>query len=54
MLVLGRYPGETIMIGDVIKVTILPSKGGQVRVGIDAPDDVVILREEIYGTEKAK
>jgi carbon storage regulator len=47
MLILTRKPGESIYIGDV-KVTLLELKGNQIRVGIDAPKDVRIYREEIY------
>ena len=47
MLVLGRREQETIFIGDDIAITILQISGNQVRVGIDAPDDVLILREEV-------
>ncbi len=48
MLILTRKLGETIRIGNEIKVTIVEVKGGQIRVGIDAPSDVVVHREEIY------
>jgi carbon storage regulator len=48
MLILTRRVGETIKIGDDIEITVLGIKGNQVRVGIDAPDDVSIHREEIY------
>lgn len=47
MLVLGRRVGETIMIGDDIKLTVLGISGGQVRLGLAAPDEVLILREEL-------
>lgn len=47
MLILTRKPGESIYIGD-IKVTIVEIKGHQIRVGIDAPPEVRIYREEIY------
>lgn len=48
MLILTRKPGESIYIGDHIRVTINEIKGNQVRVGIDAPSDLRIYREEIY------
>lgn len=48
MLILTRKPGETLIIGDDIKVSVLGVKGGQVRIGIEAPNDVSIHREEIY------
>ena len=47
MLILTRKPGESLYIGD-IKVTIVEIKGHQIRVGIDAPAEVRIYREEIY------
>ena len=48
MLILTRKPGESIYIGDGIKVIIVEIKGNQIRVGIEAPADVRIYREEIY------
>jgi carbon storage regulator len=48
MLILTRKPGECLYIGDDIKVTIVEIKGNQIRVGIDAPADLRIYREEIY------
>ena len=48
MLILTRRVGETLMIGDSVTVTILGVKGNQVRVGITAPKDVAVHREEIY------
>ena len=47
MLVLSRKPGEKIIIGNGITLTVSEVKGNQVRVGIDAPDDVRILRAEL-------
>ena len=48
MLILTRKIGETIMIGDDINVTVLNFKGNQVRIGINAPKNVTLHREEIY------
>jgi carbon storage regulator len=48
MLILTRKLGENIRIGDKIKITILEIKGGQVKLGIDAPPHVAVHREEIY------
>ena len=48
MLILTRKPGESLYIGDDIKITIVEIKGHQIRVGIDAPKEYRIYREEIY------
>jgi len=48
MLILTRRVGETIKIGEDITVTVLGVKGNQVRVGVGAPRDVAVHREEIY------
>lgn len=48
MLILTRRVGESLMIGDDVSVTILGVKGNQVRIGITAPKDVAVHREEIY------
>jgi carbon storage regulator len=48
MLILTRRVGETVMIGDEVTITVLGVKGNQVRVGINAPKNVAVHREEIY------
>lgn len=48
MLVLTRKIGEKLVIKDNIKVIVLDVKGNQVRLGIEAPDDILVYREEIY------
>ncbi len=48
MLILTRRIGESIMIGQNVKITVLNIKGNQVRLGIDAPRTIPVHREEIY------
>lgn len=48
MLILTRKVGETLMIGDEVTVTVLGVKGNQVRLGVNAPKEVAVHREEIY------
>jgi len=54
MLILTRAVGETVTIGHDIRVTILSIKGTQIRIGIEAPADVRVLREEIVDTGPKK
>ena len=53
MLIVTRRVGERIMIGSDVSVTILGVQGGQVRIGIDAPREVEVHREEVYERIKA-
>lgn len=52
MLILTRRAGETLMIGDEVSVTVLGVKGNQVRIGVNAPKEVSVHREEIYSRIK--
>jgi carbon storage regulator len=57
MLILTRRVGEVLMVGEEVTVTVMDVKGNQVRIGINAPRDVAVHREEIYDrvqAEKAK
>lgn len=48
MLILTRRAGESLHIGDNIKVTVISIQGRQVRLGIDVPDEMLVYREEVY------
>lgn len=52
MLVLSRKVGERILLGDQIRITIVRVSGGGVRVGIEAPADIAIVREEVVASEQ--
>ncbi|MDC0068122.1 carbon storage regulator CsrA [Gammaproteobacteria bacterium] len=54
MLILTRRVGETLMIGNDISITVLGVKGGQVRIGVDAPKEVAVHRKEIFERISAK
>ncbi len=48
MLILTRRAGESLMIGDDVNITVLGIKGNQVRIGVNAPKEITIHREEVY------
>jgi carbon storage regulator len=52
MLVLSRKPGESIVIDDRIVVTVVQIGGGRIRLGIEAPREVPILRSEVYAADR--
>ena len=54
MLILTRRVGETIMVGDEVQVTVLAIKGNQIRIGINAPEEIAVHREEIYNRIQAE
>ena len=54
MLILTRRVGESLLIGDDVVVNVLGVKGNQVRIGVDAPKDVTVHREEIYDRIQAE
>lgn len=53
MLILTRKIGEKLLIGDNVEITVLNTRGGQVKLGVNAPKDVSVHREEIYHKIKA-
>lgn len=53
MLILTRKTGESLLIGDDIEITVLSVRGGQVKLGVKAPKNVAVHREEIYQRIKA-
>jgi len=54
MLVLSFRPGSSVMLGDEIQIIVLETDGHQVRVGFNAPDDVIILREHLYKQHQSR
>ncbi len=48
MLILTRRPGESLYLGENIRITVLGQQGKQVKLGIDVPDDITVYREEVY------
>lgn len=54
MLLLSRRAGEAVMIGSGVKIVVLKVKGGQVRLGIEAPQNVLVDREEVYRQKKRR
>ena len=54
MLVITRRVNETLMVGDDVTVTVLGIKGNQIRIGVNAPKEVAVHREEIYDRIKAE
>lgn len=48
MLILTRRPGESLYLGDTIKVTVLNVQGRQIKLGLEVPDDMTVYREELY------
>jgi carbon storage regulator len=48
MLILTRRPGESLYLGDNIKVTVLSVQGKQIKLGLEVPDDMTVYREEVY------
>ncbi len=53
MLVLGRKPGESIRIGDDVVIKVVKARNGQIKLGIDAPKDIKVIRTELEGKRDA-
>lgn len=53
MLVISRQPGDSLLIGDNIKITVLEVSGDRVKIGIDAPRSVTVLRSEVLDTMRS-
>jgi carbon storage regulator len=54
LLILTRKTGEAIIVGDDIQITVLEIRGKQIRLGIDAPEDIQVFREEVYRRVKGE
>jgi carbon storage regulator len=54
MLILTRRPAEILVIGDNITITVLDIRGGRVRLGVNAPRDIIVNREEIFEKTRRK
>ena len=54
MLILTRKTNETLMVGDDVTVTVLGVKGNQVRIGVNAPREIAVHREEVYDRIRAE
>lgn len=52
MLILSRKVNEKIMVGDDVVITVVETRGGKVRIGVDAPDSVAVHREEVFNALK--
>lgn len=48
MLILTRRPGESLFLGDNIKITVLSAQGKQIKIGLEVPKDMTVYREEVY------
>jgi carbon storage regulator len=53
MLVLGRKPGESVRIGDDVFIKVVTARNGQIKLGIDAPEEIKIVRTELEGKRDA-
>lgn len=52
MLILTRRPGESLYVGDTIRITVLSIQGKQIKLGLDVPGDMTVYREEVYNRVK--